>query len=357
MALQLDGALLDLLSADPASPVEGQLWYNTTDKALRVVRNGLTRTIENRKCTVTTSAPSAINDTTQAYEVGSRWINTATQIEYVAVNVSSGAAVWLPTTTGNETLAQTYQKSTNSTDSTMVIDGSRGPVATRFDGVGTETFTANLNDWTALSVVNASATGEQNSPLLRLGGQASGERCDTFLQTRVVSGQPQFFVSSRVGNNPDLATYNDLLSVRPSAVGTVRIGGTDLQVSGAASGNVLAFDGTKFAPSASTSGISSAQHQALRQLIHFIDQGPTNGFASGAYKVTTGGAFPSSIVWWESSALLKKIVEKLITWTAAFPTTIQWNMYDTDGTTVLATVTDTITYSGAFESTRSRAIA
>ena len=43
-----------------------------------------------------------------------------------------------------------------------------------------------------------------------------------------------------------------------------------------------------------------------------------------------------------------------ITYTGITPTTEVWKMYDTDGTTVLVTLTDAITYSGVFEATRTR---
>lgn len=105
-------------------------------------------------------------------------------------------------------------------------------------------------------------------------------------------------------------------------------------------------------------GLSAEQHKTLRQLIHFIDEGPAEGFASGAYKeiLPSANPFPTSVIWWESSSKLKKIVEKLITWTGAFATTIEWNIYDTDGSTKLATVSDAISYTGAFETTRTRTI-
>lgn len=108
-------------------------------------------------------------------------------------------------------------------------------------------------------------------------------------------------------------------------------------------------------------GISEEQHKTLRQLIHFIAEGPADGFASGAFKEVTGGLFPTSIVWWESAAKLKKIVEKTITRsgggaTLVKPTPIVWEVYDTDGTTVLATVSDAITYSGVAEVSRTRTI-
>lgn len=103
-------------------------------------------------------------------------------------------------------------------------------------------------------------------------------------------------------------------------------------------------------------GLSQTTHQVLRQLIHFIDNGPAEGFATGAYREMTGTVFPTAVIWWENSSKLKKIVEKLITWTGINPTTIEWNVYDIDGTTVLGSVTDTISYSTVFETSRVRAI-
>lgn len=107
---------------------------------------------------------------------------------------------------------------------------------------------------------------------------------------------------------------------------------------------------------AGSGGLTETAHLTLRQLIHFIEDGPAEGFTTGAYREITGTAFPTAIVWWESSGKLKKIVERLITWTGANATTDKWKIYDTDGTTVLWTVTDTISYSGVFESSRTRAI-
>lgn len=106
------------------------------------------------------------------------------------------------------------------------------------------------------------------------------------------------------------------------------------------------------------SGITEAQHRVLRSLIHFIADGPAEGFATGAYREVTASvpAFPTALVWWESSGKLKKIVERLITWTGSNPTTDKWKVYDPDGSTVLWTVTDTISYSGPFETSRTRAI-
>lgn len=106
-------------------------------------------------------------------------------------------------------------------------------------------------------------------------------------------------------------------------------------------------------------GITPQEHETLRQLIHFIDEGPGDGFLSGAYKVVlpTGSPFPTSMTWYLDTTMSLKLVEKFITYNAQhFPTQILWNMYDYDGITIVHTVTDTITYSSAFESTRTRAI-
>lgn len=108
-------------------------------------------------------------------------------------------------------------------------------------------------------------------------------------------------------------------------------------------------------------GITPNQHKILRHLIHFIDEGPADGFASGAYRQVVGSkVFPAQIIWWESSAMSKKIVEKIITRTGTGtkikPTPITWKVYDTDGTTVLATVMDDIQWIGPFEVGRVRTI-
>ncbi len=111
------------------------------------------------------------------------------------------------------------------------------------------------------------------------------------------------------------------------------------------------------------SGITDTEHEVLHQLIHFIDSGPAHGFASNAYKETlpSGSFFPTSIIWWESSAKLKKLVEKIITRTGGgatliAPTPIEWKMYGTDGITVVGAVSDDVTYSGVVETSRTRTI-
>ncbi len=97
-----------------------------------------------------------------------------------------------------------------------------------------------------------------------------------------------------------------------------------------------------------SSGMTEAQHKALRQLIHFIDEGPTSGFASGAHKTveySPGTSFVSKTIWWTSSGQTNKIVEKTIARNAnKTPATVTWQMYSSDGTTVVETAVDTYAY-------------
>lgn len=108
-------------------------------------------------------------------------------------------------------------------------------------------------------------------------------------------------------------------------------------------------------------GLTAAQHQVLRQAIHFLDEGPGGGFASGAFKEVAGGLFPTRITWWESSSKLKRIVELLIERSAGpatviKPTPITLRVYATDGVSIVQTIRDDISYSGIAEVDRTRTI-
>lgn len=115
-----------------------------------------------------------------------------------------------------------------------------------------------------------------------------------------------------------------------------------------------------FDPRTGGSGISEAQHKTLRQLIHFIDSGPAEGFASGAYLeiLPSGNPFPTSEIWYTSAAKTDKIVELSTTYNSNKTIATEvWRVYDTDGSTVLATITDTYAYSGVIITDITRTIA
>lgn len=112
-----------------------------------------------------------------------------------------------------------------------------------------------------------------------------------------------------------------------------------------------------------TKGLDIAdQHETLRQLIHLADGvgGPMEGFASGSYRETLplDDPFPISIIWWDSSAKLNKIIEKDLSYDGNKRITIiSWKVYDANGD-FLASITDTFSYNGSspFESSRTRVV-
>jgi|SRR5271166_3223098 len=107
-------------------------------------------------------------------------------------------------------------------------------------------------------------------------------------------------------------------------------------------------------------GLTPAEHETLRQLIHFIDNGPGDGFASGAERTTvpSGSPFPTEICWYLDATLTTKLVDKVITYNSnKTPSTIQWTIYQPDGTTPAHSLIDSIQYTnGVFESSRTRTI-
>ena len=106
--------------------------------------------------------------------------------------------------------------------------------------------------------------------------------------------------------------------------------------------------------------LTAQEHPLLRDLVHFIEEGPGNGFASNAVRITSpsGSPFPTNITWYLDQTLTTKLIEKLIIYTSnQVPSTITWNLYDYDGITIKHSITDTYTYTNnVFESSRIRSI-
>jgi hypothetical protein len=110
-------------------------------------------------------------------------------------------------------------------------------------------------------------------------------------------------------------------------------------------------------PDVQTDSVTEEKHKTIRQLIHFISMGPAEGFASGAFLETTyQGVMPVTSTWYESNAKLKKIVECNAVYSGFLITQEIWKMYDTDGSTVSATVVDDIIYNGLSEINRTRTV-
>jgi hypothetical protein len=106
-------------------------------------------------------------------------------------------------------------------------------------------------------------------------------------------------------------------------------------------------------PLGPTGVVDPFQHEKLRQIIHFIDDGPGAGFPSGAYKEVLGSPFPTGVIWWESEAKTAKIFEKLMTLNALkAPTGITYATYT--GGQLYQAISERIVYTGPFEVSRTR---
>jgi len=97
-------------------------------------------------------------------------------------------------------------------------------------------------------------------------------------------------------------------------------------------------------------------HETLRQLIHFVDDGPAHGFPSGAFKLILGRPFPTGVNWYKDSSQTELLLEKIIYPPLIQPTAITWRIYATGGTAVAQSLTDFISYTGPFEASRIRSI-
>lgn len=108
-------------------------------------------------------------------------------------------------------------------------------------------------------------------------------------------------------------------------------------------------------------GMSESEHEILRQLIHFVEtNSPGYGFGAGPYYCETNyttSVFPTNETWYETSAKIKKICRWEGTYNAnkTFATE-KWIVYKSDGVNPAADATDTISYTGVREDSRSRTI-
>ncbi len=167
-----------------------------------------------------------------------------------------------------------------------------------------------------------------------------------FGRTGAVTAQSGDYTAAQVGADPS-GTAVSLLAGH--VVASDPHGGYQLESEKGAASGYAPLDSAALVPAGNVA----------RRLLQFIDDGPAEGFASGAYKETLPSAdpFPTSYIWWTSAAKTHKLVELTVTRnTNKTPTTEEWKLYAADGTTVLVTATDAISYSGIFETTRTRVV-
>jgi len=97
--------------------------------------------VENLKVNLeATTAPGVGNDNTEGYSIGSRWIDKTNHKEYVALDVSTGAAVWTETTQSGG--AGDMTKEVYDTGLNNIVDKAE----TVDDGVGNSSTAINIKD-------------------------------------------------------------------------------------------------------------------------------------------------------------------------------------------------------------------
>lgn len=252
--------------------------------------------------------------------------------------------------------------------------------ATFSDQTGIPTFDGGpfLNDWQScyVHIVDGSNDGYSGSELTVIAGSHSGERIfgltfagastspnsvdvkfysTPFHLNYTTNSTPYTWESALTNSINLLYSYSQRLDqLDVNALRTVPALGilTDHSIGGSGGGG----------GSGPSDGMTPIEHETLRQLIHLADGvgGPMEGLlANSAYRevLPQANPFPTNVNWWTSAAKVAKFVDKSIAYNDnKNPITIQWRVYGTDGVTILATVTDSISYSGLYETTRTRNI-
>jgi hypothetical protein len=185
--------------------------------------------------------------------------------------------------------------------------------------------------------------------------------------TGVLNGQNRLFTVADKFINGDVS--GNTFKIKVSYNGQILYESIDYWVQETVSG--MGYDSIFFISFAPISGshilvdyvvensdILSSNIVTTRKLITFIEEGPAEGFASGAYKeiLPFGDPFPTSITWWDSPVKNNKIVEQIYTYNNNnIIIQEEWNAYDATGN-IVTTISDTITYDDVIEISRIRTI-
>lgn len=89
------GLFLRNVNSPDVSPVTNQTWiFNTVTKQIFVWNGSGWTQVSVPFFNVSGTDPTVANDNSQGYQIGSIWINTFSKVAYVAMDVTTGAAVW-----------------------------------------------------------------------------------------------------------------------------------------------------------------------------------------------------------------------------------------------------------------------
>lgn len=163
------------------------------------------------------------------------------------------------------------------------------------------------------------------------------------------AGPPSPALTSTVPGSPTIVSYGPVSYVDVQVDDTFK---SDLDVSMAALG--YSYEGIDPATTPSQAAASAEENKRLLQ--KFMTGKPGEGWASGLYREYTGSPWRTAQTWWTNSSKTTKIYEALYTRNSRHQaTTIVHNLYASDGTTLVSTITETVTYTGPEENTRTYA--
>lgn len=175
----------------------------------------------NLKGNATGSNPTTGDDTTQGYEIGSVWVNTSTEGSYVAVDVSTGAAVWVRTS--NRKITVTTTDPTASNDSTQ--DYVAGSIW--------------INTTAPTRSFECVSNGVGAAVWLRhANGPATGDLADSFPSPTVAQASKSFALSGVLSPASFSTTQNDYNPAGLATANTLRLTTTaDSAITGIAGGS------------------------------------------------------------------------------------------------------------------------
>lgn len=278
---------------------------------------------------------------------GSKWIYTSgikTILKvgtYASGSEITGSDRILSLRTGIDTVAESEKLYINmsgtiaSTSGTLVL---QSDVASGSSDIAVKVGTAVVD-----------GTVNSNTKLLSVRTEIGGTESEYFYVSKT-----QVSASKFVGDGSGLTNISGSGGVSAS------------QVSGAITGALVPYAtlsgvSSSFTTPTQVSGAITAS-QDLRKLLYYINNGPAETYSQAYLEITpTGSVYPTSSIWYTDSTKTAKIYEEYYerysgSATLTRPNPIQYKLYAANGSTVLITATDTITYSGAFINSVSRSI-
>lgn len=166
-----------------------------------------------KQSNVTTIDPDITNDDSEGYEIQSRWYNTVLKKEFICLDASTGAAVWIETTVSTETSVVRWETSTlTGISHTLTVDDEQKIILLEHETSPMESFTIRIPDALLASVSDFRVRVQTKSPFL---GIVRVEYTSTPDQSIRIERQPlsvHDFTSEIILNNSRFSVLGGILT-------------------------------------------------------------------------------------------------------------------------------------------------